>query len=73
MTSDASAEDVLFFDVVARSSSLTEAAREFGVLLGDRFLEFGHFRGDVRGPRRVALTLGGEGEPASRSLDQPDP
>ena len=31
MTSDASAEDVLFFDVVARSSSLTEAAREFGV------------------------------------------
>ena len=63
---DASADDVLFFDVVAKASSLTEAARELGVsvssvskrltrierLLGVHLIQ--------RTTRRLALTTEGE-------------
>ncbi|MFC9557036.1 LysR family transcriptional regulator [Rhodococcus sp. NPDC056960] len=64
--SDASADDALFFDVVARASSLTEAAREFGVSVSSVSKRLSRIEGRLgvrliqRTTRRLTLTSEGE-------------
>ena len=63
---DASADDVLFFDVVAKASSLTEAARELGVSVSSVSKRLTRIERRLgvhliqRTTRRLALTTEGE-------------